>query len=263
MLKIIFFGDIYGRPGREALKKYIPIAKKKYDPDFVMANGENMAHGSGVTRSTLEECQSAGVEFFTSGNHIFSKKEAIELLEKKEPVLIRPANYPEGVPGTGYQIIQIRTQKLAVINIMGRVFIREDLDDPFAKIETILSEIDPDVKNIFVDFHTEATSEFIAMRYFLDGKVSAIVGTHTHVPTQDFHVSEAGTFSVTDVGMTGPANSVLGVDASLILAKFRTQMPTKHEVAETDQAEINAVYLEIDSDGKVAHFEKIYEFIDM
>lgn len=262
-MKLLFFGDIFGRPGREALAKIIPDLKKEFDPDIILANGENMAHGSGVTEKTMQDCVDAGVEFFTSGNHIFTKKEAISLLEQSEPKIIRPANYPEGVPGKGYHVLQIRTQKLAVVNIMGRVFIREDLDDPFKKMEKILAELDSDIKHIFVDFHTEVTSEIVAMKYFLDGKVSALVGTHTHVPTQDFQITKDGTFFVSDSGMVGPKESVLGVDPSRIIDKYLTQMPAKHEVAESDEAEVNAIYLEMDREGKVINFEKIYRFISL
>lgn len=263
MLKIIFFGDVFGRPGREALEAFIPEVKKKYDPDLIIANGENMAHGSGVTKKTFEQCVDAGVDFFTSGNHIFSKKEAIELLEEKNPKIVRPANYPAGTPGNGYQIVQIRTKKIAVVNLMGRVFFREDLDDPFRKIDEILEEVGKETNNIFVDFHTEVTSEIVAMKYYLDGRVSALVGTHTHVPTQDFHVTKKGTFFVSDSGMVGPKDSILGVDPDIIIQKYLTQIPVRHEVAESDEAEVNAIYLEIENDGKISSFEKIYEFISL
>ncbi|MBU1118341.1 TIGR00282 family metallophosphoesterase [Patescibacteria group bacterium] len=263
MLKVLFFGDVYGRPGRRALKKAVPKLKKHYDTDIVIANVENAAHGVGITKKTLAELMDAGIDFATSGNHIFNRKDGIELLNEKDPVLIRPANYPPGAPGVGYKIIPIRTQKLLVVNVMGRVFMKEDLDCPFRAMDTILDEVGSDIKNIVVDFHAEVTSEMIALGMYLDGRVSAVFGTHTHVPTQDFKILPGGTAYVTDVGMVGPTNSVLGVDKDIILRRYLTQMSESMEVADSPQAEVNAVYFEIDSKGKASKIEKIYEVYDV
>ena len=262
-MKILFFGDIFGRPGREALKKAIPELKQKYEPDVILANGENMAHGKGITPQTLKECTEAGIEFFTSGNHIFAKKDVIPLLDSSDYRVLRPANFPAKVPGFGYKLIQVRTHQILLINIMGRVFMKEDLDDPFEVVDRIIAEHGAKSTSIIVDFHAETTSEKKAMGFHLDGRVAAIFGTHTHVPTQDFHISDNGTAYVTDIGMVGPTPSILGVDKDIILKRFYTQMPSPMEVANTGKVELNAMVLEVDRDGKALGLDKIYQQVTL
>jgi len=208
--KILFFGDIVGKIGRKAIKKVIGDYKKKYSPDFIIANAENLAHGTGATESTLNEMLEAGINFFTSGNHIWKKKEIISVFEEKRIPLIRPANYPEGAPGQGYQLVEVGTKKLLVVNLLGRVFMKEDMDCPFRKIDEILKKYSKEnLSGIFVDFHAEVTSENVAFGFYVDGRVSAVVGTHTHIPTADNKILPQGTAYVTDVGMVGARDSVL------------------------------------------------------
>lgn len=262
-MKILFFGDIFGRPARQALKKAIPDLQKKYEPDLILANGENMAHGKGITPQTLQECLDAGIEYFTSGNHIFAKKEVVGLLEESDYKVLRPANFPKTVPGHGYKIIQVRTFQILLINIMGRTFMKEELASPFEVVDEIINAHKEKANAIIVDFHAEATSEKKAMGFHLDGRVSAVFGTHTHVPTQDFHVTENGTAYVSDIGMVGPTPSILGVDKDIILKRFYTQMPTPMEVAETGKVEMNALVFEVDRDGKALSLEKIYQQVEL
>lgn len=262
-MKILFFGDIFGRPGREALAKIIPELKEQYNPDLILANGENMAHGKGVTPHTLQQCIDAGVEFFTSGNHIFAKKEVIELLEDAEYKVLRPANFPPSVPGRGYKVIQLRTYQILLISVMGRAFMKEELADPFATVDELIALHGKDANTIIVDFHAETTSEKKAMGFHLDGRVSAVFGTHTHVPTQDFHITENGTAYVTDIGMVGPTPSVLGVEKDVILKRFYTQMPAAMKVADTGKVEVNAMLFDVGRDGKALGLEKIYQQVEL
>lgn len=263
MQKIIFFGDVVGKAGRLALKKYIPQIKKQYDPDLIIANGENIAHGMGITKKTLNEGLSYGVDFFTSGNHIFDRKEALEILREKDAKIIRPANYPPKNPGQGFKVLKVRTSDVMIVNLMGRVFIKEDFDCPFRILDAILKEKENNVKTILVDFHAEATSETIAFTHYFDGRVSAVLGTHTHVPTQDFEITKKGTAKVCDIGMVGAKDSVLGFEKEAIIERFLTQTNLPFEVAEGDEVQVNAAYLEIDQSGKIKKFEKIYETISI
>lgn len=252
-MKILFFGDIVGKPGREALEKILPGLKVKYDADLVIANAENVAHGIGVTEESLGELLSAGVDFFTSGNHIFSgSKESLVLLENKVWPLIRPANWSARAVGDGYRVIEIRTKKILIINLIGRVFIHRQHEDPFKCVDEMLNEYSltdnagAKIDAIIIDWHAEATSEKKAMGWFLDGRVSAVFGTHTHVPTADARILPQGTAYISDVGMVGVQNSVLGLDKEAIINGFLTQMPQKPQLAEGD-VEVNFVFLETDN----------------
>ncbi|MBU1167408.1 TIGR00282 family metallophosphoesterase [Patescibacteria group bacterium] len=262
-MKLIFFGDIVGKSGRRAVTKVLPGLKEKYQPDLVIANGENLAHGMGITEKTIAEGLEAGIDFFTSGNHIFDRNEAVKILEDKDAKIIRPANYPPQVPGQGFKVLPIRTAKLLVVNLMGRVFIKEDYDCPFRAIDKILEEKDNDVKAVLVDFHAEATSESIALGKYLDGRVSAFLGTHTHVPTQDFRIMPKGTAYVTDVGMVGDYDSILGFDKETLTKRYLTQVSRSFEVSEGPEVEVNAIYLEIDLQGQTQKIEKIYEIVEV
>ncbi len=252
-IKILFFGDIFGRIGRQAVKKAMPDLKEKYQPDLILANAENLAHGRGVTASTLEEMSEAGIDLFTSGNHVWDKKDAYLILNKKNSNLLRPANYPEGTPGHGEKIIKVGINSILVVNLIGRVFFREDFDCPFRAIDKILKErAKTKLAGIIVDFHAEATSEKVAMGYYLDGRISAILGSHTHVQTADEQILDKGTAYLTDMGMTGPHDSVIGLDKKIIIQNFLSQINQSAEIPENGPAQINAVYLEINPKTKKA-----------
>jgi len=246
-MKILFFGDIVGKIGRQAITQILPDLKKEYKPDLVIANAENLAHGKGVTRDTLESMMDIGVDFFTSGNHIWKKKDAYPVLQENKLPLIRPANYPPEVPGTGYKIIEVGSKKVLIINLVGRVFMKEDFDCPFRALDEILKETKKQKPNvIIIDFHAEATSEHRAMGFYATGQVSAVLGTHTHIQTADEEISPKGTAYITDVGMVAAKDSILGVDKEDIIKKFLTQLPVEHTMPESGQVTVNAVFLEVD-----------------
>jgi metallophosphoesterase (TIGR00282 family) len=255
-LKILMFGDVSGRIGRRAVAKILPSLKKKFDPDLTIANAENIAHGIGITESTLNELVEAGVDFFTSGDHVFDKKEAIAILERPNSPLLRPANFPSGVPGVGTKLFEIGTKKVIVINLIGRVFLKNQYDCPFRKVDEILEEfknVEPSA--IIVDFHAEATSEKNGLAQYLDGRVSAVLGTHTHVGTDDWQILPGGTAFATDIGMVGAKDSILGVEKKGIIKTFLTQISEVHEIPEEGTCTVNAIYLEIDP--KTKHAKKI------
>ena len=238
------FGDVCGKIGRKAVAKILPELKKKYGPDLVIANVENLAHGKGTTVKTLEEMTTAGVDFFTSGDHAFDKNEVNVILEEKDSLLIRPANFPDGVPGKGEKVFEIGTKKVLVVNLLGRVFMKSQYDCPFKKADEILEKYkDENLSAIIVDFHAEATSEKIAMGRYLDGRVSAVLGTHTHVQTADERILEKGTGYVTDVGMNGPFDSIIGMNPELALTRFLTQIPQRYQQAK-GVSQYNAACLE-------------------
>ena len=258
-MKILFFGDIVGKIGRKAIKQILPDLKKELEPDLIMANAENLAHGLGVTEKILTEMKEAGIEFFTSGNHIFSKPEAELLLAKKDSVLIRPANYPPTLPGVGFKIIEVAARQLLIINLVGRVFMKEDFDCPFRTLDEILEKVDQSkLAGIIIDFHAEATSEKAALGWHADGRVSAVLGTHTHVPTADAKILPEGTAFVTDVGMVGATESIIGDKKEPILNSFLNQTAMKLDVPEEGEVDVQAVLLEIDPKTKKAtKFERV------
>ncbi len=252
-LKILFFGDIVGRRGRLAVAEKMPEYQKKHKPDIVIANAENLAHGFGITTKAIEEMQEAGIDFFTSGNHIWKKKEGLSLLLEPNNAVIRPHNYPPMNPGLGYKILNIGDYKILVINLLGRVFMKEMTDCPFRGIDEILKKVENEpLHAIFVDFHAEATSEKSAFFHYVDGRVSAAVGTHTHVATADARVTETGTALITDVGMCGAKDSVIGHKKLQIIQRFLTQIDTTHEVEEEGGGVISAVLITIDPRTKKA-----------
>ena len=243
-MNVLFLGDIIGRPSRKALSKCLPQLIYDNMIDFVIANGENLAGGVGITRETAEEMFQLGVNALTSGNHIWAKKEAFELL-KNDIRILRPLNYPEQCPGRGYTIINTRHgQPVAIVNIMGRVY-TQSLDCPFQTMAKLLPGLSRHTKIIIVDFHAEATSEKIAMGWFLDGKVSAMIGTHTHVQTSDETLLPQHTAYITDVGMVGPVDSVIGMEKETALYRFISQIPARLEVAK-GPCVIGAVIFTID-----------------
>ncbi|MBL7049020.1 MAG: TIGR00282 family metallophosphoesterase [Nitrospira sp.] len=244
-MKVLFIGDIVGKTGRRALKEGLPGLISKLKADFVIANGENAAGGFGITRTIAEELFSYGIDVLTSGNHIWDKKEALTYIDM-ESRLLRPANYPVGVPGSGSVVVNHSSgEKIGVLNLSGRVFM-SPLDCPFNVAEKELEVLRKKTKNIIVDFHAEATSEKAAIGWYLDGKVSAVLGTHTHVQTADEKILPQGTAFISDVGMTGPVNSIIGVTKEIIINKFLTQIPIRFETA-SGEAIFSCVLLEIDT----------------
>ncbi len=229
-MKVLFIGDIVGKPGRKAVKEGLPGIVNKLKIDFVIANAENAAAGFGITQAIGEELFSQGIHVLTSGNHIWDKKEAVSYISK-ENRLLRPANYPGDVPGAGNIIMKTAAgDKIAVLNLSGRVFM-QPLDCPFQTVNKEISLLRDQTPVIVVDFHAEATSEKSAFGWFLDGKVSAVVGSHTHVQTADEKILPKGTAFITDAGMTGPTDSVIGVKKEQIINKFLTHIPTRFETA--------------------------------
>ncbi len=242
-MRILFIGDIFASPGRHIVADHLQDIKQTNEIDLTIANGENAAGGFGITPSIAEELFALGVDVLTSGNHIWDKKEIFDYLAR-QPKLLRPANYPGDSPGRGVVVVNSKHGvPCAVINLQGRTYM-PDTDCPFRKADKILSELDPAVKVRFVDFHAEVTSEKMAMGWYLDGRVSAMVGTHTHLPTADTRILPGGTGYQTDVGMTGPYDSVIGVKKELILQRFLSSLPIRMEAAK-GSPELHSVILEV------------------
>lgn len=264
-LKILFIGDIMGKPARKAVAALLPDIRREHGVDCVIANAENLAHGKGITRQTLEEILSAGVDYCTSGNHIWSKPEGLEILDEPNTKVIRPKNYPERNPGKGVTLITIGDKKLLLINLIGTVFMHDSVDNPFLMLDDILKEYAAaDISGIFIDFHAEATSEKNAFGLYADGRVSAVVGTHTHIPTADERVLPKGTAYITDVGMVGIKNSSLGVSYESVIRKFLTQLPDRHEIPDTGCVVFNAVLVTIDpTTQKALSIQRIQKDIDI
>jgi metallophosphoesterase (TIGR00282 family) len=260
-MNILFIGDIVGSPGREAVKGLLPKLKNEHQLDFVIANAENAAGGSGITAKVAQDLFESGVDVLTSGDHIWKKKEIFELIKQEERIL-RPVNFPEGAPGRGFAVFKTKGEKkIGVINVNGRVFM-EALESPFKtalKAQEILSR---ETKIIIVDIHAEATSEKVALGWYLDGKVSALLGTHTHVQTADEKILPQGSAYITDVGMTGPQRSVIGRRIEDVLEKFLTAVPVRFEVAQ-DDIQLQGVVIRIDEhSGKADSILRIQKGID-
>ncbi|TDA69465.1 MAG: TIGR00282 family metallophosphoesterase [Clostridia bacterium] len=229
-MRIIAIGDIVGRPGRKAIGSLLPGLRTEYRPDLVIANAENAAGGNGLTREVADELFEAGIDVLTSGNHIWDKKEIYNFIGDRER-LLRPANYPPDTPGHGFCLVPlVRGVKVAVINLAGRAFM-PSLDCPFRTADSLVTALREQATAIVVDFHAEATAEKMALGWYLDGRVSAVYGTHTHIPTADARLLPKGTAYVTDIGMTGPRDSVLGIAVEPVIRKFITQLPAKFDVA--------------------------------
>ena len=256
MIRILFIGDIVGRPGRDLVRLGLQALVEHHQIDVVIANAENAAAGFGITREIGDELLDRGIEVMTSGNHIWDRKEAIDYIGA-EPRLLRPANFPARVPGNGSYLARTAGGiPVGVVNVMGRVFM-VSIDDPFAVVLKEIEALKPRARIIFVDFHAEATSEKMAMGWHLDGKVTAIVGTHTHVQTADDRILPRGTAYLTDVGMTGPHDSIIGVEVEAALGRFLTGMPARFETAEGNPR-LNGVIVEADQDtGRALEIERI------
>ena len=260
-MNILFIADIFGAPGRRAVRDLLPGLVSSLEIDFLIANVENAAAGFGVTKDILEEMKSLGVECMTSGNHIWDRREVLPILDQ-EPLLLRPHNYPPGVPGCGSKVFRTRAgTPIGVLNLMGRVFMN-DIEDPFRVADREVDILSEHAKVIFVDFHAEATAEKIALCWHLDGRVSALVGTHTHVQTADERIFPKGTGYITDAGMTGPHDSMIAVQKELAIRKFLTQLPTRFEPA-TGDVKLHGVHLEIDDKtGSCRRIERVKVDLD-
>ncbi|HEX7078584.1 MAG TPA: TIGR00282 family metallophosphoesterase [Candidatus Eisenbacteria bacterium] len=255
-MNVLFVADVFGSPGRRAVKDLLPELVSSMGIDFVIVNVENAAAGFGVTKEILDEIKSLGVDVMTSGNHIWDRREAMPLLDS-EPLLLRPHNYPPGVPGRGVTVVTSRGGvPVGVVNLMGRVFMREILC-PFRVADEEIARLKETTPIVIVDFHAEATAEKMALGWHLDGKISALIGTHTHVQTADERILPGGTGYITDAGMTGPHDSVIGVRKDQAIRKFLTLLPTRFEPA-TGDTRLHGVHLEIDeATGKCRHIERI------
>lgn len=246
VMRVLFIGDVVGKAGRRALSKRLIDLKHQFDPDVTIVNAENAAGGFGVTASVLDELLGDGeIDLLTSGNHIWDKREALDLIAE-QPLLLRPHNYPTETPGSGWGVITSRTgTKVGVLNLMGTVFMHPTLDCPFRCADQVLASKPGDVQVVLVDFHAEATSEKVAIGWYLDGRVSAVVGTHTHIPTADERVLPKGTAHISDVGMTGCYNSVIGMQTDKVLKRFVDRLPERFEPA-TGPGRVCGVLIEVD-----------------
>ena len=257
-VKILYIGDIFGRPGRRVVKESLPEIAREHAPDLILANGENAASGFGITPPLVEELLDLGISVLTSGNHIWDKKEIVGYMaEREDSRLLRPANYPDPAPGRGLFVGRTRSGlDYAVLNLQGRVFMPA-IDCPFRTADKLLATIPESVKICIVDLHAEATSEKLSMGWYLDGRVTAMVGTHTHIPTADEFVMPQGTAYITDLGMTGPYESVIGIDKDTAIRKFLTQIPERFEVAKND-VRFCAVLVEANPEtGRAVSIERI------
>ena len=255
-MRLLFLGDIVGKPGRELIRKGLPSLIEHYNVDLVVANGENAAAGRGITREIGDQLLSWGVDVLTSGNHIWAQRETADYIGA-EARLLRPANFPPGVPGNGSYVARTETGRpVGVINVMGRIFMQE-LDNPFSRVLEEIEAIRARARVILVDFHAEATSEKVAMGWHLDGKVTAGIGTHTHVQTADEQILPGGTAYMTDAGMTGPHDGVIGVDRAAVLDKFQRGMPVRMETA-TGNPRLNGILIAADdATGKATSVQRI------
>jgi metallophosphoesterase (TIGR00282 family) len=255
-MKILFIGDIFAKPGRELVRRALPAILEQRDIDFVIANVENSAAGFGVTGDIAEVILSCGVDVMTSGNHVWDKKEVLDYVPR-QPRLLRPANFPAGVPGRGAYLGTTRSgEPVGVVNVMGRVFMTA-IDDPFTAAVREIEALRARTRIVLVDFHAEATSEKIAMAWHLDGRATAVLGTHTHVQTADERILPKGTAAITDVGMTGPHDSIIGVTTEAALGRFLTGMPSRFEAA-TGPARLNAVIVTADAaTGRATAIERL------
>ena len=261
-MKILMVGDIFGRAGRRSFAELTPKIKAEKKIDIVVANGENAAHGHGLTVSTFNELMSGGADVITTGNHVWSNKDILEIIDR-EPFLLRPANFPEGTPGKGFCIFPYRAKNIGVINVMGRTFM-QPLDCPFVCAEKIVEQIKNDCDIILIDFHAEATSEKISLGYFLDGKVTAVVGTHTHVQTADERLLPQGTAYITDLGMVGIFDSVIGLEIESVVEKFISCRNGKFLVPEKGVCIYSGVILEIDdATNKPKSIERVKFFTEL
>jgi metallophosphoesterase (TIGR00282 family) len=257
-MRVLFIGDIVGEPGRRAVVELVPKIKKREDVEFVVANGENVAGGSGITPKLARELTGAGVDVITTGDHVWKRKELVDEIDSQER-LLRPANYPDGTPGSGSALVESESgAAVGVVNIIGRVFMQA-VECPFRAARREIDRLRQKARVIIVDIHAEATSEKIALGWYLDGIASAVIGTHTHVQTADEKILPGGTAFISDAGMTGPFDGVIGRKKEQILARFLTQMPVKFEMAEGD-VQLHGVIVDIDEKtGRASAIRRVQE----
>jgi metallophosphoesterase (TIGR00282 family) len=259
-MKILVFGDIVARIGREAIKQTLSDLRNEHSPDLVIANCENLAQGKGITERTIDEMLDAGIDRFTSGNHLWRRKEAYQILSNPRyaDVIVRPANYPADVPGKGWNLFTVGAKTVLMVNFLGRVFSDVLTEDPFKTFDRILAETaDRKPYAVLVDFHAEATSEKTAFGWHADGRTTAVWGTHTHVATSDERILPGGTAYITDIGMTGFRDGVLGVDRAPIIRQFMDQLPVRHEFPSSGEAIVNAALITVGEGGKATAIEQI------
>ncbi|MCI8482690.1 MAG: TIGR00282 family metallophosphoesterase [Clostridia bacterium] len=256
MLRILALGDIVGENGLKKAKEILPELKQKENIDFVIANGENVAGGMGITHKLYKELIEMGVEVVTLGNHTWAKKDIFSFIDE-EKRLIRPANYSQGIPGKGYVTIEAKGKKITVINLIGRTEMSILSENPFIKVKEILSQLEKNTDIIVVDFHAEASAEKIAMGYYLDGQVSVVFGTHTHVQTADEVILEKGTGYITDIGMTGPLKSIIGMDIAASLKRFETSLPERYKLAEGSCGLSGCIFDIDDANSRTTNIKRI------
>ncbi len=254
-MRLLFIGDIVGAIGRDMLEMYLPQLKSQYRPNVTIVNGENAAHGRGITEKIYKSMMTQGVDMVTLGNHTYGQREVYDFLDQ-DIKMIRPANYPAEAPGVGMKMVRFNQDKLAVINLQGRAFMPA-IDCPFKKADELIAEARKETPYIFVDFHAETTSEKGAMGYYLDGRVSAVVGTHTHIQTADERVLPGGTGFITDVGMTGHYDGILGINKDEVIHRFLTALPVKHVLHDTGRGVLSGVFIELDKAGRTKKIERI------
>ncbi|GAA0444969.1 TIGR00282 family metallophosphoesterase [Lentibacillus halophilus] len=255
-MKILFIGDVAGSPGRDMVQTYLQKLQDKHRSDLTIINGENAASGKGITQKIYKQMLQWGAHVITMGNHTWDKKEIFEFIDDAKN-MVRPANFPEGTPGKGITFMNINGTEAAVINVQGRTFLPA-IDDPFRKMDELIEIAKKRTNIIFVDFHAEATSEKQAMGWYLDGKVSAVAGTHTHTQTADERVLPKGTAYITDVGMTGPYDAILGMEKDAVIKKFLTGLPVRFEIDKSGRTQLNGMIVTVDeSSGLATSIERI------
>ncbi len=262
-MRILFFGDLVGRPARNVLKQILPAYKKRYKADFVVANSDNLAHGRGVTKDTIREMAESGIDLLTCGDHIWDTKDGLELLKNGDSHLLCPANLPLLGREKGYKLIKVGAENVLIVNLIGRVFFQKCPDCPFKAADAILEENKGKAEIIIVDFHSEATSEKRAMGFYLDSRVSAVLGTNTHIQTSDKEILKGGTAYISDVGMVGPKNSILGCKKEVVINQMLTQIPFRYEISEDDQILVNAVVIETEKNGRAKSIECVNEVVNL
>lgn len=256
-MRVLFIGDIVGKTGRRMVAEHVRSLRASEAIDLVVANGENAAGGNGLTHDVLDELLSVGIDVLTSGNHIFDKKEIFQFIDDV-PQVLRPLNMPSGTPGRGYVVVSPQGQPVAVVSLAGRAFMPFQYDDPFRAMDQLLTSLEGSVTTVLVDFHAETTSEKVALGWYLDGRVAAVVGTHTHVQTADERLLFHGTAYLTDLGMTGPTDSVIGVKTELVIKKLLTQMPVRFDTAQ-GAGQFGALLVDIDhASGRATQVSRIF-----
>lgn len=258
-MKILFIGDIVGRSGRAIVRSLLPKLREELTPDVVIANGENSAAGVGITKKVYDELMNMGIDVITTGNHVWDRKEFLPDISSC-PNLVRPANYPEGVPGKGFDVFSAKGVKYGVVNLLGRVFM-SCVNCPFQAANSIASKMKAETPIILVDLHGEATSEKNALAWYMDGKVSAVIGTHTHIQTSDERILPKGTAFITDAGMVGAYDSIIGVQKEQIIKRFLLSIPERFEPEDKGPGLFNGVFVDIDDSGKAKEIKRVHKIV--